>query len=254
MFQDVAAQGEQVYVIPFLKNKADVLEIDAEINGYKSKFIFDPGASLISFPVRLFFLIFGSSDVQSSAVYKTKTKLANGTLADAYVINLKKVVLGTFELKDVEALVVEAADAPCLIGQNLLQNFSSVTIDNNYNQIILRKRLSTSMVQLKELRFIPCSSNVLTAVGKIRDSINSSGSFSIERITQEEKFPPREAIERISKDITIRYFDNSDGDKASFLQNFFQGLGYSSNRILKESMTKYYRKGIPGYIEIWFKF
>ena len=59
---------------------------------------------------------------------------ATGHINEGTIINLRSVVIGNREVKNVQASVVENQEAPLLLGQTVLKNFGKVTIDydNDY--------------------------------------------------------------------------------------------------------------------------
>lgn len=253
-FQHSIAQVEKTYLIPFYENKANVLEIDVRINGYGARFIFDPGATMISFGNKLYQELIKSTHLIAGDIkYKTKTRLANGSLADAAVVKIKKITLGDFEMTDAEALVQDD-DSPSLIGQSVLQKFSTVTIDNVNKRLILKQSVSTDMLRFSHLNLIPCSISIVDETDRIRKAISSDSSLVIQSITQETKVPPPpKVVDRISNKITVRYFDSADLQKANGLQQRLIKTGYTTNQVNIEDMTIYYKNPIPGYLEIWVK-
>jgi gag-polyprotein putative aspartyl protease len=240
--------------VPFYRTGAKVVEIDVQINGLPSRFTFDPGASMVSFGRSYYQKLANASLISDAEIkYKTKTKLADGTLSDVTIVNLKRILLGQFELNGIEAMVVEADNAPCLIGQSIIQNFSTVTIDNVNQRLVLTATTNSSLLQLDNLKFIPCSNMVVAEVENVMEHIRKDKTAQIRNFALEDKIPSINAINRIKNKITIRYFDRNDMTKSESLRNKFGVMGYSDNQVFVEDMTPYFSQPIPNYIEIWIK-
>lgn len=113
-----------------------VYQIPSIINGSSMKFIFDTGASdiTISLTEALFLLKQGTlseEDILGSQHYR----IADGSISEGTVINLKTVEIGNRTLTDVKATVIHNMEAPLLLGQSALAQFGKVTIDYNKREI-----------------------------------------------------------------------------------------------------------------------
>lgn len=62
-------------------------------------------------------------------------KDATGRISEGTTINLRSVVIGNREIKNVKASVVHNMEAPLLLGQSALGQFGKVTIDYKKNQL-----------------------------------------------------------------------------------------------------------------------
>lgn len=246
------SQVEEV-TIPFFRNASNVIETDVKINGFDYRFIFDTGASAVSFGMDLFNQmrdrgIFTDDDI----IAKTKTTLANGSLANAFLIKIKKFTIGDSFLQNIDAMVIEGTNVPPLLGQSVLENYGTITIDNTASIIILRTT-ATVVTHIKELKLIPCLANSVNETEVIRAYLENATSLNILTLSQETKIPPIKALMRINDKITLRYFDEKDIDKVTSLFDFLMSKGYRKNQIALEDMTPYFRTTIPGYIEVWIK-
>jgi aspartyl protease family protein len=129
----------RVTTIP-LEDGNGVYYISANINDVLMKFIFDTGASSISI-----------SETEAAFLYKqgTLTKEdfqgmvnfqdAKGEVTQGMVVKLRKVEVGGFVLKNVDASIVPNQNAPLLLGQSVLQKFGKLSIDNRNKQLIIEK-------------------------------------------------------------------------------------------------------------------
>lgn len=107
-----------------------VYEVPAKINGVEMHFIFDTGASdvTISFTEALFLLKNGklkNEDFVGVANYL----IADGSIAEGTIINLRTVQIGSRKLKNVQASIVHNLDAPLLLGQSALEEFGEFSIN-----------------------------------------------------------------------------------------------------------------------------
>lgn len=117
-------KGNGVYYVP------------CRINGVEMEFIFDTGASniVISVTEALYLYKNGKLSADDFIVLQEYT-LADGTIGEGTVINLKEVQIGNKKLKDIKATVINNLDAPLLLGQSALSQFGKVSIDYNLKEI-----------------------------------------------------------------------------------------------------------------------
>ncbi|GAB3959443.1 hypothetical protein GCM10028805_55570 [Spirosoma harenae] len=255
MHGDGYGQTNKLSKIPFYRTNASVIEIDIKLNNYASRFIVDSGASIISIGKRLYNALYQNKLINDSdKKYHTKTKLANGTLINAFVINIKKVNIGDFELSNVEAMVLETDDVPLLLGQNIIGRFNSFSIDNKNNQLILDGLIpENNQILIATLKMIPCNLNAVSELNRIKSEISKAQAIQINSLKVETQIPRDNAVKRIPRKITVRYFDSQDLYKASALVSKLVTLGYEENVIFLENMTLYYNSPISDYLEIWIK-
>ncbi len=253
----VIAQNKKTYTIPFYKNTADVMEVDVSINDVKKRFIFDTGASTISFGTDFYLTLRSDSLLtDNDIISKSKVTLADGSFADALIINIKKLKIGDIKLDNVKATVIKKSNIPLLLGQSVFNHFGTVTIDNNVNNIIIKtiKLPKKNITIINELKFIPCSFQLVSQVEIIKDLFENDSSITVNKYTQEKNVPPPPiTLKRIINKITIRFFDNNDQDKVSAIYDVFIREGYFKKDIGIENMVPYYNKPISNYIEIWIK-
>lgn len=119
-----------------MEKEDGVYKIPIEINGIKMYFIFDTGAGMVSI-----------SETEASFLYKQGTLLdddilgkanfidANGNISEGTVINLKTVKVGNRILTNIQASVVHNMKAPLLLGQSVLEEFGSISINNKKGEI-----------------------------------------------------------------------------------------------------------------------
>lgn len=113
-----------------------VYEIPVEINGSNMDFIFDTGASSISISELEAIYLFKNGKLKEEDILGTmQFRDATGRISEGTTINLRSVVIGNREIKNVKASVVHNMEAPLLLGQSALAQFGKVTIDYKKNQL-----------------------------------------------------------------------------------------------------------------------
>lgn len=119
-----------------MEKEGGVYKIPITINGTKMYFIFDTGASLISISnIEATFLYKQGKISENDILGKANFIDANGDISEGTIINLNEVTIGNKTIRNIEASVVDNADAPLLFGQSALEKFGKVSIDYNRNEI-----------------------------------------------------------------------------------------------------------------------
>jgi len=113
-----------------------VYKIPVFINETKMNFIFDTGASDITISeVEAMFLYRQGKLLKEDILGSQRYQIADGSIAEGTVINLRTVKLGDRTLKNVKASIVHNSQAPLLLGQSALAQFGKVSIDYKKNEI-----------------------------------------------------------------------------------------------------------------------
>lgn len=247
------AFGQKV-VVPF-KNKNGVFEVDAKIYELSRKFIFDTGASSISFGEDFYNELITRGHINKANILgTTQCIIANGTCVDALVINLDYVALGEFEMQDVQATVIRTTNVPFLLGQSLLSKFGQITLDYNNSQLLIdQNNVSKYQNEYNELRFIPCNLSRVNDCDNLMRYMANNHKWTFKIVSKETNVPPpTNALKNINNPVTVRYFDNDDFNTAIKLKDELFKKGYSVIKI--QNMIPYFGyKAIPGYFEIWIK-
>lgn len=118
-----------------IRRENGVLFIPVEINGIPMDFIFDTGASSVSMSLTEAIFMYKQGRLTDDDILGSQQfQDATGHINEGTIINLRSVVIGNREVKNVQASVVENQEAPLLLGQTVLKNFGKVTIDydNDY--------------------------------------------------------------------------------------------------------------------------
>jgi aspartyl protease family protein len=115
-----------VYIIPTL------------INGSNMDFIFDTGASDITISdVEALFLYKQGTLTEDDFIGVQQYQIADGSISEGTIINLKTVQIGNKVLHNVKASIIHNTSAPLLLGQSALNQFGKITIDYTNKELIL---------------------------------------------------------------------------------------------------------------------
>lgn len=141
---EVELSTEKVCV-PFKRTAGDLAEVQVSLNGVPFNMWWDTGASMTCISaLELQKLVkegkIELDDYQGSIL----TKIADGSTTEALVFNIKEIYIpGTdnqyLVLRDIDAAVSASANAPLLIGQNVIQNLPKHSFDETKGLIIFDK-------------------------------------------------------------------------------------------------------------------
>jgi aspartyl protease family protein len=119
-----------------MNDKGGVYEVPVEINGSNMNFIFDTGASAITISATEAMFLYKQGTLQQEDILGTQQyQIADGSISEGTVINLKTVRIGNKTLKNVKATILHNNEAPLLLGQSALAQFGKVSIDYNKKEI-----------------------------------------------------------------------------------------------------------------------
>ena len=135
--EELTDKREDKNVIP-LEYVNGVYYLKVKINDIPMKFIFDTGASTISISLAEAMFLYkqgtlSDEDFMGSVPFQD----ANGDVSKSEMIRLRKVEVGGWVLRNVEASSVPNQVAPLLFGQSALKQFGKISIDNINHQLIL---------------------------------------------------------------------------------------------------------------------
>lgn len=113
-----------------------VYMVPVEINGVMMEFIFDTGASDITISATEAIFLYKQGKLSDTDIKGVREyEIADGTIAEGTVINLKRIRIGNKTLENVEASVMHNLSSPLLMGQSALSRFGKITVDYNRNEI-----------------------------------------------------------------------------------------------------------------------
>lgn len=122
-----------------MKKNGNINEIPISLNDViKTDFIIDTGASNVSITPDLALLLIKSGTVKNEDWLKDKYyTFADGSSAKSRTFKIEKLKIGNKYLFNVECSISNNLSAPLLLGQNVLNRFGKVTIDNEKQTLFL---------------------------------------------------------------------------------------------------------------------
>ena len=127
--------------IPYTE-RGNVKIIPVKLNDVSMDMIFDTGASGIHISLlELQTLLKNGQFSEADCIGTSLSQIADGSIVQNGLIVLRKVALSEdIVLTDIEASVALNQEAPLLLGNNVLDEFASITIDNENNTINFKKK------------------------------------------------------------------------------------------------------------------
>lgn len=100
-------------------------------NNLSLDFILDLGAADVSISQDVFSVLIKTGTIsQADFLGEQSYQLANGTITNSKVFNLKSLIIGGFEINNVRASISNSINSPLLLGQSALKKFGKYEIDN----------------------------------------------------------------------------------------------------------------------------
>lgn len=113
-----------------------VYYVPCMINGTTMEFIFDTGASdIVMSLTEALFLYKQGKLTDEDFIDNVSFQIADGSIGEGTVINLKTVSIGNKTLHNVKATIISNMDAPLLLGQSALSRFGRLSIDYSRDEI-----------------------------------------------------------------------------------------------------------------------
>lgn len=136
---DTYATSGNVVEIPF-QSKGGVKYVQVSVDGVGLEMIFDTGCSTALISVaEANYLHQKGKLTKDDILGVTKSQIADGSISENMVVNLKEVVIGDQVVcTDVQATVSNSVDAPLLLGNEVLDRLGSCEIDNERNVLIFK--------------------------------------------------------------------------------------------------------------------
>lgn len=134
--EDYDQTNSDIVTVPFME-EGGVKLLEVSINGVGVQMIFDTGCSgaLISVAEARYLYEKGKI-TDDDFIGVTKSQIADGSIVENMVINLREVVVGDKVLcPDVEATVSPNTNAPLLLGGEIINRFAAYSVDNE-NKVI----------------------------------------------------------------------------------------------------------------------
>jgi len=121
-----------------LHKSSGTYEVACKINNLPLNFIFDTGASDISISQTEVQFMLKNNYLSKADKWGSQSFIdATGNVSVGIKLILRKVEIGDFVLKNVEASVVHNKNAPLLFGQSALGKYAKILLDNESKAIII---------------------------------------------------------------------------------------------------------------------
>lgn len=123
---------DNVVEVPF-KKQGGIRTIQVKINDcVEYPMIFDTGCSGMSISIlELASLIKHGYISEDDLVGVTQAQIADGSIINEAVVNLRKLKIGDYECSNVQASISENSGAPLLLGNGALKNVESFRVDDD---------------------------------------------------------------------------------------------------------------------------
>lgn len=113
-------------------DKSGVYTIPCEVNGLKLRFVFDTGAADVSLSLVEAAFMLKNGYINADDFIGTNTySLADGSLEDNMVVNLRQIKIGSKTLYNVKACISSKIKASLLFGQSAIQKLGKYSVEGN---------------------------------------------------------------------------------------------------------------------------
>lgn len=124
-----------------------IYKIPCLVNGARMKFIFDTGATSVSMSSQMANYLLENDYISKEDIISSgKSSIADGTIIDHVIINLRDVEISGLHLSNVEAVVLDSQNAPLLLGQSAIQKLGRIEIDGNVLKILDNDKLDENQI------------------------------------------------------------------------------------------------------------
>jgi clan AA aspartic protease (TIGR02281 family) len=119
-----------------MTKEGGVFKVPCSVNGLKMKFVFDTGAVSVSISMREASFMYDNDYITDDDILsKGSFMMADGSIVENTIINLREIVIGGVTIHNVETTVMNDFGAPLLLGQNVIGQLGPIQIDGD--QLIL---------------------------------------------------------------------------------------------------------------------
>lgn len=116
-----------------MEKSGGIYKVPCEVNGLRMKFYFDTGASLVSISLKEAMFMLENGYLSKTDIIGTgKSAIADGSIVENTIINLREMKIGNKVLQNVKASVSNSLMAPILLGQSALKKLGGYTIQDEY--------------------------------------------------------------------------------------------------------------------------
>lgn len=120
-----------------MREEGGVYHVPCKINGIEMEFVFDTGASDVTISLTEAMFLYKQNKLTDDDVIGSEYyQIADGSISEGTVVNLKSVTIGDRTIRNVQASIVHNMEAPLLLGQSALSEFGRISIDYKRKEII----------------------------------------------------------------------------------------------------------------------
>lgn len=135
-----------------MEDSGGVYKIPCTVNGLKMKFVFDTGASVVSLSQSMAsFMMDNGYLSENDYLGRSQTQIADGSMVDVLVVNLKDFEVGGFHLSNVTATVKDGQNVPLLMGMSAIEKLGKVSLSGN-KLMIHKPSVKLSTAEIASLR------------------------------------------------------------------------------------------------------
>lgn len=116
-----------------MEKSGGIYKIPCEVNGLRMKFYLDTGASLVSISLKEALFMLENGYLSKTDIIGTgKSSIADGSIVENTIINLREMKIGNKTLQNVKASVSNSLMAPILLGQSALKRLGEYKIQGDF--------------------------------------------------------------------------------------------------------------------------
>lgn len=124
-----------------------VYKIPCIVNGARMKFIFDTGATSVSMSKQMANYLLENEYISKEDIISSgQSSIADGTIVDHVVINLRDIEISGLHLHNVKAVVLDSQNAPLLLGQSAIQKLGRFEINGSILKILDNGKLDENQI------------------------------------------------------------------------------------------------------------
>ncbi len=133
--EEQVTNNSNIVSVPYIEKGGNKF-VSVKVNGIPFQMTFDSGASVMSISYNEVITLAKNGVLsEDDFLGKTQTMTASGDVIENDIVNLREVAIGDMVFNNVKAVVVRNLWAPLLLGNNVLDNVTSYSVDNE-NQTI----------------------------------------------------------------------------------------------------------------------
>ena len=119
--------------IPMTLEESGIYTVPCEVNGLKLRFVFDTGASEVHLSlIEAAFMLKNGYIEKDDFIGKGEYSMADGTIEDNSIVNLKEIKIGNVVIKNVTACISSNVKASLLLGQSAIRKLGPYRINGDF--------------------------------------------------------------------------------------------------------------------------